>query len=176
MPKSSKRTNDVIGSSFSGYDKFADESVEEMEKEEFLEHVRSVRPRLNPDNQTIFPPIVRRWHERHRTPTVVSGVSRVDDTHVDACDINAIIRRYDNTGSLPLGREGVYADVSGLNGDLTEQINSARDALTKVNDHVESVKKSKRDKVKQEQADLVDEVKRLREQVSNQETVDKSSS
>lgn len=65
-----------------------------------------------------------------RVPTVVEGESMTDATQGNDTDINNIIARFDRTGVMPTAtREGQYADVSGLNRDLTELIQNAQEAV-----------------------------------------------
>lgn len=43
------------------------------------------------------------------------GASRTRQSEAEACDINAIMRRYEKTGVLPVeGREAFFADVSNM--------------------------------------------------------------
>lgn len=59
---------------------------------------------------------------RERVQFVPVGDSMTHQSHAEACDVNAIIRRYDRTGVLPPAtREAQYGDVTGLQGDLTER-------------------------------------------------------
>lgn len=73
---------------------------------------------------------IRRPHERLRVQTEIIGESLTQQSFKDLTDINNIVNRYDRTGYLD-GRNTtpVYADVTSLQGDLTESINSSREAI-----------------------------------------------
>nr|QJB20420.1 MAG: internal scaffolding protein [Microvirus sp.] len=65
-------------------------------------------------------PLVRHPNLRVRYEAVITGESQTVQSAVEECDINHIIRRYENTGILPPATEqAVYGDVSLLNDDLT---------------------------------------------------------
>lgn len=50
-----------------------------------------------------------------------------------ATDINNIVERYQRTGSLPPARTAPqWADVTGLQGDLTDRVENARDTIAQV--------------------------------------------
>nr|QJB20236.1 MAG: internal scaffolding protein [Microvirus sp.] len=81
-----------------------------------------------------FPlPLVRHPNLRVRYEAVITGESQTIQSAAEECDINHIIRRYENTGILPPPtQQPVYADVSMLNDDLTvliERKNSVFAAL-----------------------------------------------
>lgn len=63
------------------------------------------------------------WHSQ-RLKTVVEGDSMTQQSHAASCDINTIVGQFTRTGFLPPGRDGEpqYADVTGLQGDLTEKL------------------------------------------------------
>lgn len=70
---------------------------------------------------------IRDPYDRHRTVTVVPGDSMTQISHAEACDINFIVKRFARTGQLPPpARQPVYGDVTGLQGDLTERFEWAR--------------------------------------------------
>lgn len=95
---------------------------------------------------------VRHPFERVRTPTIIEGKSMTHQSHAEKCDINHIIRRFDRTGVLPPEtRPAQYHDVTALQGDLTERINSSRQVL----DTAGRALQEHRDKVKQENQDYV---------------------
>lgn len=84
------------------------------------------------DNVPEDAPFVRHPYSRERLTFDTDGESMTHQSHADSCDVNKIIGRYERTGQLPLAtRPPQYADVSGLQGDLTERINFAKDALAK---------------------------------------------
>lgn len=61
---------------------------------------------------------------------------RTHQSHKEACDVNSIIRKYDNTGNLPMNSkgEGQYADVTQLQGDLTEMLDQSRKTMLAVDE------------------------------------------
>lgn len=64
---------------------------------------------------------------RRRIQTVIVGESMTHQSAADSCDVNQIMARYDRTGVLPpSARQGVFADVTSLQVDLTEAVNSSR--------------------------------------------------
>lgn len=66
--------------------------------------------------------VIRHQNQRDRTPTPITGESTVVAVPWEETDVNAIVERYARTGLLPLQtREGIYADVTKLQGDLTER-------------------------------------------------------
>jgi hypothetical protein len=68
--------------------------------------------------------------DRPHLKTLVEGVSKTEQSHKDKCCINRIMDSVSRTGVLPLnptGREPQYADVTHLQGDLTNLINKSRD-------------------------------------------------
>lgn len=117
---------------------------------------------MSKSNTTFTPPRVRHPYERARVTTIFTGESMTHQSHADSCDINNIIRKFDRTGVLPPStRPEQYADVTGLQGDLTERINTSREILDKagrvVEQQREDVKKKKQDYV----AELEAKVKEL---------------
>lgn len=75
-------------------------------------------------------PKVRHPAIRIRTITPIVGESMTHQSHASSCDINNIIKRFDNTGLLPSGsREGQYADVTPLQGDFTDIINRSKELI-----------------------------------------------
>lgn len=74
---------------------------------------------------------VRQPHERLRIVTEFTGESMTKQAFKDLTDVNNIVNRYDRTGLL----EGTkkyppqYADVTALQVDLTESINTSRATL-----------------------------------------------
>jgi len=56
------------------------------------------------------------------------GESMTRQSEKASADVNAIVERFARTGQLPPARfEGSYADVTGLQGDLTELYNRSQD-------------------------------------------------
>lgn len=80
------------------------------------------------------------------------GDSLTHQAHKDEADVNKIVGRYARTGQLPEPRKGAaYADVSGLQADLTQRINESRDITSKVKKHVEDTKK----KIQEEEREII---------------------
>lgn len=62
----------------------------------------------------------------------------------DECDANRILANYMRTGQLPPShRQGVYADVTNLQGDLTEKISAARATKSKAREALRNKAKDK---------------------------------
>lgn len=77
----------------------------------------------------------RRHWERHRTPFVTEGESMTINSFKDETDINNIVGRYHRTGELPNAKiQPQYADVSGLQGDITETLARAETAAQELGD------------------------------------------
>ena len=68
---------------------------------------------------------VRRWYDRLRLQTLFEGESMTVQSEKDLTDINNIVARFDRTGELPPGREGVFGDVTHLNKPFQEIIDDA---------------------------------------------------
>lgn len=74
--------------------------------------------------------IVRLPHQRERVQSIQGGESCTDINHQEASDVNEIVARYHRSGFLPPAtKQATYADVTGLQGDLTERIQWAREQL-----------------------------------------------
>lgn len=102
---------------------------------------------------------VRNPYQRHRVQTPIFGESMTHQSHAESCDINNIIRRYDNTGTLPpAAREAQYGDVTDLQVDLTERINTSRETLDKAGralaEHEESQKNAQTEKMATLEAEI----------------------
>lgn len=102
---------------------------------------------------TQTPPSIRRPWERHRFYTQITGESMTHQSHAESCDINQIIRRYDNTGLIPEGRgPGQYGDVSHLQTAQTaDLILESRQTLEKANrdlkDHKSKKAQAEKDRI-----------------------------
>jgi len=81
-------------------------------------------------------PYIRKPYERTRVPVDLEGQqSKTDRSHGNDTDINNIVARFARTGELPPGNgEGDYADVTGLQNDLTEIIEKGRQAQNELHD------------------------------------------
>lgn len=113
---------------------------------------------------------IRNPYERHRHYTHVYGESRTHQSHAESCDINNIIKRFDNTGELPPAtREPQYADVTALQGDLTERINQSRETLDTAGRQLEE-NQAEQEKLKtQKQLELEQELADLKAAQSHKE-------
>lgn len=106
---------------------------------------------------------VRHPFERVRTPTIILGESMTHQSHAESCDINNIIRRFDRTGVLPPGtRPAQYADVTALQGDLTERINTSREILDTAGRALEQKQEEVKKKKQEQQVELESEIARLK--------------
>lgn len=71
---------------------------------------------------------------RLRVTHPVVGESLTHQSFADKCDVNNIIKTYEQTGILPpdMGN-GYYDDVTGLQGDLTSLINQSDQIMEQAN-------------------------------------------
>lgn len=70
----------------------------------------------------------RKWYERTRTYTKITGESMTTQSDRDPSDVNYIVRRFQRTGELPPNPRGLeprYEDVTGLQENLTDAYNKA---------------------------------------------------
>ncbi len=81
-------------------------------------------------------PKVRHPYFRQRSPTNLEGQSlRTDQSQGNDTDVNNIVARFARTGEIPPGKPGQYADVTGLQGDLTEMIERGKEAEKELHLH-----------------------------------------
>lgn len=76
-------------------------------------------------------PAIRKPWERYRVPLDLEGqVNKTDTSFGNDTDVNKIVERFKRTGTfppIPPGQpEGQFADVSGLQQDLTEVLEKGR--------------------------------------------------
>lgn len=110
-------------------------------------------------------PVIRKPYERVRTRTPIRGASMTHQSHAETCDINNIIRRFDNTGVLPPARyEAQYADVTPLQGDLTEAYNQSLETIDTANQFAVQRTKEKNSK-KQKQLDIEKEIESIKKRL-----------
>jgi hypothetical protein len=108
-------------------------------------------------------PEVRHPSSRVRVYTRVRGKSRTHQSHKESVDINNIVRRFDHTGELPpANRPPQYADVTHLQGDLTDRINFSRETLDVAGRSAEDLDAKRKAESEKKHVDLVAEVERLR--------------
>lgn len=73
---------------------------------------------------------IRTRYSRERFITEFSGESVTEQSHGEACDINAIVARHARTGFLPPARATpYYGDVTALQGSLHERREFAEHVL-----------------------------------------------
>lgn len=119
------------------------------------------------ENGELRSPYIRRPFERVRTYTVIKGESMTQQSHAESCDINNIIRRFDNTGVLPPAKhEAQYADVTSLQVDLTEAYNRAAETIATAESDIEKHNAELEKKSKQKQLDIEQEIKQIKEQLN----------
>lgn len=81
---------------------------------------------------------------RHRIRVCFHAPSKTLQQHAAACDINNIMNRYARTGSLPPPRGAPqFADVTGLQGDLTERVNFAASTIADVDSAIQKTLSAK---------------------------------
>jgi len=77
---------------------------------------------------------IRKPYERVRSQIRYEGDrgnSVTDRSFGNDTDVNKIVARFARTGEIPEGNQGQYADVTGLQGELTDLIGESREALQK---------------------------------------------
>ena len=67
-------------------------------------------------------PCMRRPYDRLRVRSIQGGESPTVQDSAGETDIKNIVNKYHRTGILPPAKPGVFADVSNLQGDLTERL------------------------------------------------------
>lgn len=94
---------------------------------------------------------IRQPYHRERTPINFEGYESVTDTsHGNDTDVNNIVARFSRTGHLPKPETAPqYADVSGLQGDLTDLINQSREAIESLQEQDRENEKIKQNKIKE---------------------------
>lgn len=113
---------------------------------------------------------IRKPFERVRVQTMGGGECLVDQSNLLATDVNQIVKTYHRTGVMPEGRtDGVFEDVSLLQGDLTERAAWARDKIDQYNsdyqayqDQKELERKEEARKVEEQREATQKEMERLR--------------
>jgi len=77
------------------------------------------------------PKIIRSGYHRARHVTEILGESVTQATDGNTTDVNKIMARFTRTGILPEAtREGQYADVTDLQGDMTEILERGKQAAS----------------------------------------------
>ena len=96
---------------------------------------------------------MRNPFEDLRVPTEVEGESMTDASHGNDTDVNNIIARFDRTGLLPPNHgHGQYADVSGLQDDLTVVIKRGKEAMDELQEIQKRAKEAQNQNAKQDNA------------------------
>ena len=76
-------------------------------------------------------------YERCRTQLTLSTESITDQASAQEKDVNLIVQKYKRTGILPPVLDpGKFADVTGLQGDLTEGLIAARSATEMLKEEI----------------------------------------
>jgi len=122
-------------------------------------------------SEELAAPYVRPPWYRARLKVLSEGETMTQQSHRDQTDINNIVNRYARTGQLPPAtRQAQYADVTGLQGDLTELV-------ARSNEHISTadadLTKHKADKVAAEKAAKVAAEKAAKEAKNEPPTEDK---
>lgn len=94
----------------------------------------------------------RKPFTRERSIQPVDPESKTDRSQGNETDVNKIIARFARTGALPPPtREPQYADVTGLQKELTVLIEEGKEALGRVKDaqeeHIAKLRQQQHDKV-----------------------------
>lgn len=101
----------------------------------------------------------KRWNERVRTISVVSGESKTQQSHKATVDVNNIIARFDRTGQLPPHmHEPQYGDVTMMNGNLQEVLDRANMTIEEADSWITDYNEAKK-LVEEETASLTDQPK-----------------
>lgn len=119
-------------------------------------------------------PGLRKPYERHRTITVCEGESATDPSFSHDTDVNTIVSRFARTGVMPPGKPGQYADVTGLQGDLTELIEDGKKATSDLREARDKINREIKEKEETEKQKLMERVKELEasQQDAGQQGVD----
>lgn len=82
---------------------------------------------------------------RDRLAFETKGESLTRQSEAVHCDVNTIIERYTRTGQLPPSRrQGAFADVTDLQGDLTERAARARETIATADNFMREHEKKKK--------------------------------
>lgn len=65
---------------------------------------------------------MRRPYDRLRVRSVQGGDTPTVQDPGNTTDVKEIVKKYHRTGMMPPGKSGIYADVTNLQGDLTERL------------------------------------------------------
>lgn len=118
---------------------------------------------------------VRKPMSRERLVTVVQGESKTDTSFGNETNINKIIARFTRTGILPSSeRVPQYADVTGLQKDLTTLVNEGKEASERVKAAQTQKTKDEREKQIAEQNQLRERVKQLESQLQTTSSPDQT--
>lgn len=85
---------------------------------------------------------VRSWNERVRSYCLLEGESLTHQSFKEESDINRILKRYSDTGVLPQSdNKGTFADVSGLQVELTQAHLNSLDTMKRFEEFQRNAKK-----------------------------------
>lgn len=81
---------------------------------------------------------------RERIVTKLEGDSMVQKSALEECDINKVIEKFNRTGILPRTKSvGQFADVTGVQGDLTEKLAESEATLSQFANDVKAAERAK---------------------------------
>lgn len=100
---------------------------------------------INKETGAVEAPHVRpRWW-RKRVQKEFFEPSMTVQSLQEAADINVIVAKYEATGQMPPGRhQGMYGDVTGYQGDITERYQRAQETIQKAGSYFEEREKERR--------------------------------
>ena len=96
-----------------------------------------------PAKKQVLPRVRGPWERERCTMTIDPAEDVCISVPENETDINAIVSRYARTGILPPNdKQPIYADVSGLQGDLTERLLWAETTVENVHAEIRKQQKS----------------------------------
>lgn len=100
-------------------------------------------------------PTIRKPWERQRVITPVGETSCTDTSFGNDTDINNIVARFARTGQMPPPqKEPKYADVTGLQGDLTEMLQKGKEATEAYKKLMREAEENNKNKTEADQVEL----------------------
>lgn len=116
-------------------------------------HALDCRSVCKETGEVSFHRVVRHPFHREAYGTKFCGESKTHASHAESCDINRIVASYMRTGNLPPSKgQGAYADVTGLQGDLTTRINESRETIAKAEENGRKIDAARKESAKAEAA------------------------
>lgn len=112
-------------------------------------------------------PEIRKPYYRARVQTESGGESVTDKSFGNDTNVNNIVARFARTGEMPtVGPEGQFADVTRLQGDLSQMICEAKDTLK----YMDELKSAQAEKVKSDLEKRLKRAEELEKRYSEEET------